>query len=51
MTQCYINAHEVINDMGSYKGCYKSGKREIYRCVDLERCNAYDTCIKDDKND
>ncbi|MBA7490894.1 hypothetical protein ES702_01437 [subsurface metagenome] len=51
MTQCYISEHEVINEMDSYRGCYKSGKRVKYYCVDILKCPVYDTCIKVDKNE
>lgn len=33
-----------------YEGCYKSGKRSKWFCVDISRCLSYDTCVKDDKS-
>jgi len=38
---------EVLN-LKKYKGCYKSGKRDKYYCVDYLKCLVFDTCIKDD---
>lgn len=50
MTQCYINMHKVVIKLKDYNGCYKSGKRSKWFCVDILKCLSYDTCVKDDKN-